>query len=139
MERDGMPNRNKAKGSALENLMVQYFRTLFGSQVARTLAGSSQDQGDLTGMPLHTTIECKSLAAIGDSVNAGLRELPLEQSNRGSRWGAVVAKRRGFGRAQDQAVVMSADQWADMLGWAAMAVELHAADAIKRTPDEWFT
>jgi hypothetical protein len=107
-------NRNKANGSAFELLCVKFLATIFGSQVERTLAGSSTDKGDIGGVP-ELTIECKTRkGGLGDAINAGLLDLPTEQANRGTRWGVVIAKRRGKGQAEDQVVAMPLGQFADL-------------------------
>lgn len=119
-----MANANKARGSAFENLIVKYWRGIFGPHVERTLAGSSTDKGDVGGMH-HLTVEAKTRrGGIGDAINAGLLDLPAEQANRGTRWGIVVAKRRGKARAEDQVVAMTLDQWTDMYGLALAGLAL---------------
>lgn len=109
-----MANPNKARGSAFENVVVGYWQGIFGNHIERTLAGSSLDKGDIGGMT-QLTVECKTRkGGIGDAINAGLLDLPREQTNRGTRWGCIVAKRRGKGRAEDQVVAMTLDQWTDL-------------------------
>jgi hypothetical protein len=101
------------KGAALELLVVNYWRATISQDVDRGRAGATDDRGDVKGLPL-LTVECKSYANVADGISAGFRDLPGEQANNGHRWGAVVTKRRGKGRAEDQLVAMTLDQFTDM-------------------------
>jgi len=117
-----MANAQKAKGSALELLLVKYLRPLFGEHVGRGVAGATDDRGDISGLT-ELTVEAKSYGSLGDGINAGLRDLPAEQANNGHRWGVVVAKRRGKGRAEDQVVAMTFGQFCDLYACALDGLE----------------
>ena len=99
-----MTNRAKAKGTAFESLVRDYFRRA-GVAAERMPAGAREDRGDLAGVT-DWTLECKSYADMGRAVRDGLADLEREQGYAGSRYGAVIYKRRGHTDPGRQLVVM---------------------------------
>jgi hypothetical protein len=93
----------KRKGGQFEAAVVNYLRTAGFPQAAKTLAGASDDRGDISGVD-HTVVECKNHRAL--DLAGWLTEARLEAENAGLARFAVVAKRRGVSDvAESYAVV----------------------------------
>jgi Holliday junction resolvase len=93
----------RRKGSQFERSVVGYLRDNGFPQAARTLAGASDDRGDISGVG-NCVLECKCAARI--DLAGWLAEARLEAENAGLPRFAVVAKRRGVADvAESYAVV----------------------------------
>ena len=93
----------KRKGSQFERDVVAYLRLAGFPQAARTLAGASEDRGDISGVA-SAVLECKFAARI--DLAGWLAEARLEAEHAGLGRFAVIAKRRGVADvAESYAVV----------------------------------
>jgi hypothetical protein len=118
-EASDVANPSKAKGDWFERLMLNHWREHLGQHLTRPLPGAEHDRGDLAGIP-NWTIQLKCFASIADAVGKGLKGLAVQQANGQTRYGAVVCKRRGFTRPEDQLVVMTVETFTLVLretGW----------------------
>jgi hypothetical protein len=82
----------KVKGSSYERSVVAYLRSAGFPQAARTLAGASEDRGDISGVG-NCVLECKCAARI--DLAGWLAEARTEAEHAGLPRFAVIAKRRG--------------------------------------------
>jgi len=103
----------KAKGSAFEREVVRYLRDHGHPYVERSYgAGRPDDAGDLDGLP-RWTVEVKACRAL--DLAGWMDEARREQGHAGSKYTAVVAKRRG--KAVEHAyVVLTLAAWARLVG-----------------------
>jgi hypothetical protein len=93
----------KVKGSRFENAVVIYLRGVGFPQAARTLAGATEDRGDVSGVG-NCVIECKCANRL--DLAGWLAEAKVEAENAGLPRFVVVAKRRGVtGPAESYAVM----------------------------------
>jgi Holliday junction resolvase len=93
----------RRKGSAFERSVVAFLRASGFPQAARTLAGASEDRGDISGVA-NTVLECKSHNRL--ALAEWLSEARTEAKNAELARFAVVAKRRGVADvAESYAVV----------------------------------
>jgi Holliday junction resolvase len=93
----------KRKGSQFERSVVAFLRASGFPQAARTLAGASEDRGDISGVA-NTVLECKCAARI--DLAGWITEARLEAEYAGLPRFAVIAKRRGVADvAESYAVV----------------------------------
>ncbi|MFZ2055930.1 MAG: hypothetical protein WAV54_00785 [Acidimicrobiales bacterium] len=93
----------KVKGSTFERSVVSYLREVGFPQAARTLAGASEDRGDISGVG-HCVLECKCSARI--DLAGWLTEARLEACNAGLPRFAVIAKRRGVADVAESYAVL---------------------------------
>jgi hypothetical protein len=93
----------KVKGSTYERAVVTYLRSVGFPQAARTLAGASEDRGDISGVT-NTVLECKCAARI--DLAGWLAEARLEAEHAGLPRFAVVVKRRGVADPGESYAVM---------------------------------
>jgi hypothetical protein len=92
----------KRRGSAYERSVVAYLRSVGFPQAARTLAGASEDRGDISGV--NCVLECKCAARI--DLAGWLAEARLEAEHAGLPRFAVIAKRRGVADVAESYAVM---------------------------------
>jgi hypothetical protein len=97
-------SKNKSKGTAFETLIVDYLKQFYPNCERRALQGAL-DKGDITGVDNRLIFECKSHNTLNFS--GWLKEAEVERVNAGAEVGVVVAKRRGYGKAEDQYVVLT--------------------------------
>jgi hypothetical protein len=93
----------RRKGSAFERDVVAYLRDGGFPQAARTLAGASDDRGDISGVA-NTVLECK--CAVRIDLAGWLAEARLEAENAGLPRFAVIAKRRGIADVAESYAVL---------------------------------
>lgn len=112
-----MVNRAKAKGTAAETAVAGYLTGKLGVPVDRMPLYGAGDRGDLRGV-IGWALEVK--AARSPDYGAWLAEVERERVNAGAQWGAVIHKPHGLGveRIGRWRVVMTLDQWTDLLGCA---------------------
>ena len=93
----------KRKGSTFERAVVDYLRGAGFPQAARTLAGASEDRGDISGVG-NCVLECKCATRL--DLAGWLTEARLEADNAGLPRFAVVAKRRGVADVAESYAVL---------------------------------
>lgn len=110
----------RQKGTAAETAVVNYLRDRgFVGAERRALKGG-KDEGDITGLgPCCLEVKaCKTMDLAG-----WLDELIAEKANARAEIGAVWAKRRGKGSPGDWYVIMTGDQFTDiLLEWAGLKI-----------------
>jgi hypothetical protein len=100
------------KGSTYERSVVSYLRLAGFPQAARTLAGASEDRGDISGVA-NCVLECKCAARI--DLAGWLTEARLEAEHAALPRFAVVAKRRGVADVAESYAVMPLWLMAELL------------------------
>ncbi len=105
-----MANPQKRKGSAFERLICDYLAERMPCE--RIPAGATLDRGDLWTEA--AAIQCKNCRSL--SLGAWLRDAMKQQANAGKRWHALVVKRKGTTDPAEQFVVMSLQQFRELLG-----------------------
>jgi hypothetical protein len=105
-----MANPQKRKGSAFERLICDYLAERMPCE--RIPAGAALDRGDLWTEA--AAIQCKNCRSL--SLGAWLRDAIEQQVNAGKRWHALVVKRKGTTDPAEQFVVMSMEQFRELLG-----------------------
>lgn len=105
-----MANPQKRKGSAFERLIADYLAERVPCE--RIPAGATLDRGDLWTEA--AAIQCKNHRTL--SLGAWLRDAMEQQQNAGKRLHALVVKRKGSTAAAHQFVVMSLEQFRELLG-----------------------
>jgi hypothetical protein len=96
----------KRKGTAFESSIRNYLNAS-GFGVERTIAGASEDRGDLHGLRVHgdpVVVECKNHRRM--ELAQWVDEACAEAENAGAPIGVVVHKKRGVTYAGDQYVTM---------------------------------
>lgn len=91
-----MAHPSKAKGDMAELEVAKLLSDLTGWEVKRKLgAGRHEDTGDLHGIP-DCTIQVKNRPnGLLESISRGLPQLRIQQANAGSRFGFLLARRKG--------------------------------------------
>ena len=105
-----MANPQKAKGSTFERLIADYLAQRMPCE--RIPAGATLDRGDLWTEA--AAIQCKNHRTL--SLGAWLRDAVEQQRNAGKRLHALVVKRKGTTAPAEQFVVMSLEQFRELLG-----------------------
>ncbi|MCW2957153.1 MAG: hypothetical protein JWO69_2022 [Thermoleophilia bacterium] len=106
-----MSNPSKAKGTAWESRLVDYLKPHWPHVERRTLSGS-KDRGDIAGL-VGVVVEAKDCRTV--TLGAWLDEAEVEKANDGADVGVVWAKRRGKTDPGAGFVVMSGQQFVDLL------------------------
>jgi hypothetical protein len=107
-----MTNRSKNRGTAAESAVVKWLQAHgWPACERRALAGNS-DRGDVAGIAdfCGEVKDCKS-----HTYGPWLRELDVEMTNSGARFGAVIAKRRGTTDVGEWFAVMPVRVLADLM------------------------
>ena len=107
-----MANSSKRKGSAFERLIADYLAERMPCE--RIPAGATLDRGDLWTEA--AAIQCKNHRTL--SLGAWLRDAMEQQQNAGKRLHALVVKRKGSAAPAEQFVVMSLEQFRELLAEA---------------------
>lgn len=104
--------RAQRKGYELERL-VELGLIEEGFDASRPRAGSPEDKGDIYGVP-DWTIQCKNQngLSLGAWIDATLRQ----QANGKTKYHALIYKRKGKAKFEDQFVIMTAGQWLELIG-----------------------
>ena len=105
-----MANPQKVKGAAFERLIADYLAEQLPCE--RIPAGATLDRGDLWTEA--AAIQCKNHRTL--SLGAWLRDTIAQQCNAGKRFHALVVKRKGATDPAQQFVVMSLEQFRELLG-----------------------
>lgn len=112
-------NRASAKkaGAGFEQLVADYLQDrLDDDRIERRVMGGTNDRGDISNVRFlghRLVIECKNVAAT--SLGAWVEEAHVEAGNDDALLGVVVHKRRGKGKAADQFVTMTLDDFTTLL------------------------
>lgn len=105
-----MVNRNKAKGTSFETLVVNYMRAYF-PHAQRSHTSPTGDAGDVTGIA-SLVVQCKNQAR--DCLSLWITDMLKQRTHAGARFGIVVHKRTRFAAASDQYVTMPLWMFCDM-------------------------
>lgn len=110
--------RNRAKGPWLERTTADYLAAEVDDHIDRRPKTGAKDKGDIGGIrhPLNgerLTLECKYEAKI--NLGTWMGEAEQERINDGAISTAVVHKRHGKGRPEDQWVTMTLADYAALL------------------------
>ena len=91
-------NKSKAKGTAFETLVVNFFKRCGFPHAERRALFGHLDRGDIVGVP-DLVIECKAEQRI--DLAGYMDEVVKEIENAGAKWGVAIIKRRNasIGRA----------------------------------------
>lgn len=106
-----MVNKSKAKGTAWESRIVDYLRPYWPHVERRTLGGN-KDRGDIAGLA-GVVVEAKDCRTI--TLGAWLDEAEVEKHNDHADVGVVWAKRRGKTDPGAGFVVMTGQQFVELL------------------------
>jgi hypothetical protein len=105
-----MANRHKAKGASFERLIADYLAERVPCE--RIPAGATLDRGDLWTEA--AAIQCKNCRSL--SLGAWLRDAVEQQANARKSLHALVVKRKGTTAPAEQFVVMTLEQFRELLG-----------------------
>ncbi len=110
--------RNRAKGPWLERTTADYLAAEVDDHIDRRPKTGAKDKGDIGGIrhPVtgeRLTLECKYEAKI--SLGTWMGEAEQERLNDGAIATAVVHKRHGKGKPEDQWVTMTLADYAALL------------------------
>lgn len=111
-----MANPNGRKGSSFERQTADYWRDNFDDRIDRRVRTGAKDKGDLANVrigPHRLVVECKSERRT--DLAGWVTEAQEEAQNDEALVGAVVAKRKGKGRPEDQYVVMTQGDFVKLL------------------------
>jgi hypothetical protein len=108
-----MVNKAKAKGTSGENGIVQALNEAGWIHAERRTQGGTQDRGDINIGGFPVMIESKNCKTI--TIPAWLREVEVEKANANAEVGVAWFKIRGKGHAKDWAVVMTGQEFMDLL------------------------
>ena len=106
-------SKQRAKGTALETLVLSEFRRYYPQAERRALQGAN-DKGDLL-LPGETRfiVECKNVARM--DLAGWHAEAVAEAANAGVPHGVVVHKRQRRGQAGDQWVTLSLSSFLELV------------------------
>jgi hypothetical protein len=104
-----MANPSKRKGASFERLIADYLAERIPCE--RIPAGATFDRGDLWTEA--AAIQCKNCRTL--SLGAWLRDAMEQQINASKRLHALVVKRKGSTDPAEQFVVMTLEQFRDLL------------------------
>jgi len=104
-----MTSPQKRKGSAFERLIADYLAERLPCE--RIPAGATLDRGDMWTSA--AAIQCKNCRTL--SLGAWLRDARDQQRNAGKRLHALVVKAKGTTDPAEQFVVMTLEQFRQML------------------------
>lgn len=107
-----MTSPSKRKGTAAENAVVKWLRSVGFIHAERVRAGWTDDRGDIDGLP-GVTIEVKNEKRI--DLAGYLAELAVEMHNGKADTGVVIVKRRGHTDVGQWYAVLPAHLWAELI------------------------
>jgi hypothetical protein len=101
---------SKQKGTAFERLIADFLAwEMQDDNIDRRALTGGKDRGDISGVkvgPYRLTVECKNVRTM--ALSQWVKEAETEAGNDAALAGVVIHKRRGYGRAADQYVTMTA-------------------------------
>lgn len=112
-----MTNRSKQRGTAWESAIVAYLIDRGWIHTERRTLNGAKDRGDISGLP-GVMVEAKSEKSI--TLGTYLREVETQTANANAEVGVAWVKRRGKTSPGDAYVVMTGDQFTELLkkaGW----------------------
>lgn len=86
----------KTKGSNAEREVVRFLSDQLGGRIARTLAGATDDKGDVSGLP-ELVIQVKNYRDVARAVREGVLGVMSQKENADALWGCVFVRRPGGG------------------------------------------
>ena len=107
-------------GTSFETWLVDYWREAFGTRtIERRARKGIRDEGDIAGLHCHAgpvVIEAKSVARL--NLSGWVQEAEVERGHADAAIGAVVHKRKGYGRGSmgDQYVTLTLRDFTILLG-----------------------
>ena len=112
-------SRQRAKGTALETLIVRYLSGRLGDdRIMRMPLSGKADRGDIAGLRTllgeKVAVEVKNHRRM--ELGTWLSEAEIERGNADAKVAVVVHKRHGKGQARDQLVTMTVEDFAVLLG-----------------------
>ncbi len=109
---DAVVSASRRKGTAFETLVAGFLTDALERPVHRLAQHGTKDIGDIAIEGISVTIEAKA----GRSIELGqwMTETDIEAKRRGTRWAALVIKRRMKPVSQSY-VVMDLAQWVDLI------------------------
>lgn len=107
-----MSNRAKAKGSSFESYIVNYLIGQ-GFDASRQILTGSKDLGDIKIQGISAAFELKNCVKL--DLSGWINQTEIEKQNGNRRWGFTVFKRKGKGKPEEQYVLMTVGQLAELL------------------------
>lgn len=107
-----MVNKSKSKGTAFESAIVKALNEAGYIHAERRALHGTTDLGDIAGIP-GVVIEAKNTATI--TIAAFIKEAETEKTNAKADVGVAWVKLRGKASAMDGAILMSPQQFLDLL------------------------
>lgn len=126
----------RRKGTAWESMVVEHLRANGAPHAERRALAGAKDRGDVAGIP-GVVIECKSAARV--ELAAWLDEAETERANDRADVGVVWIKRRGRTSPGAGFVVMSGDQFLNLLaaaGYGGQPLAARSAGATQERTEE---
>lgn len=112
-------SKQKQKGTTFETLIVNWLRGRLGdARIERMPLTGNKDRGDIAGLRTvlgeKVVVEAKNHARL--NLSGWIAEAERERGNADAAVAVVVFKRVGKGQARDQFVLMTAENFAVLLG-----------------------
>lgn len=104
----------RAKGRQAESGARDFLRANGFPTCERIPAGAEEDRGDLSGVP-GFTVQVKHYADPARAVREGIAGAIAQQGRAGTRWAAAIVRPPGKPNPAEWRVVMTLDQWADLV------------------------
>ena len=99
-----MSNLSRRKGTRAELMVAKFFQSHGHPKAERSRAGWSDDRGDIDGVE-DLTVEVKDQKR--HDIGCWLKELEVEQKNRGTNHGVCAVKKLGAVNVQDWYAIMT--------------------------------
>jgi len=103
-----MSNPNRRKGTRAELLVAKFLNANGHPKAERSRAGWSDDRGDIDNVE-HLTVEVKDQRR--HDIGCWLKELEIEQKNRGTNHGVCVVKKLGAIKVEDWYAIMTMSEF----------------------------
>lgn len=105
-------SKSKAKGTSWETEIVNYLNNTYWPHAERRTLSGIHDKGDINMHP-DVVVEAKNHGTL--KFSQWISEAEKERLNAGASIGVVWAKRRGKASASDAYVVMTGEQFIELL------------------------
>ena len=106
-----MSNLSRRKGTRAELTVAKYLKEHGHPKAERARSGWSDDRGDIDGID-DLTVEVKDQRR--HDIGCWLRELEIEQKNRGTSVGVLTVKKQGSINVGDWYAIMTMDEFIKM-------------------------
>lgn len=126
-------SKSKSKGTAFETLIVNYLKVQGYPRVERRALTGKLDKGDISFDP-RFVLECKDHKTL--ALSGWVNEAEKEAENAGAPFGAVIAKRRGYGDPGRQYVVMELGTFLNLIACLDSAKVLQLGDESEAAKEE---